>query len=279
MKASSHMMWAGALGLALLGVAVSVNAQERGTFRESGGVQVQSAPARLTLDLDDAPLRDVLKTIAERSGVSLVYAASSLPLDKRVTVHLRGVTVQDALREALRGTNTDVREAPNGQLMLVKHVEREEAILPPEFAPGSITGRVADSASRVSVIRAMVSMDGGAKRATTDDEGRYRLADVTTGAHTLTVRRIGYAPAERLVMVPDGGTIVADIALAAVASRLNEVVTTVTGPQRRLEVGNVFGVIDADSVVRSAPIANLGELINARVPGVQVLMNGGLTGS
>jgi len=76
MKASSHMMWAGALGLALLGVAVSVNAQERGAFRESSGVQVQSAPARLTLDLDDVPLRDVLKTIAERSGVSLVYAAS-----------------------------------------------------------------------------------------------------------------------------------------------------------------------------------------------------------
>jgi TonB-linked SusC/RagA family outer membrane protein len=272
------MMWARALGLALLGMAVSANAQERGAFRESSGLQVQSGTARMTLDLDDVPLRDALKTLAARGGVPLVYAASALPLDKHVTVHVRDASVRDALREALRGTNTDVREAPNGQLMLVKRVEREEAILPPELAPGSITGRVTDSASGVSVIRAVVSMDGSAKRATTDDDGRYRLNEVAAGAHTIAVRRIGYAPAERLVMVPDAGSTVADFALAAVASRLNEVVTTVTGPQRRLEIANVIGRIDADSVVREAPVATLSDLLNARVPGTQIVLNGGMTG-
>jgi TonB-dependent SusC/RagA subfamily outer membrane receptor len=64
-----------------------------------------------------------------------------------------------------------------------------------------------------------------------------------------------------------------------VASRLTEVVTTVTGPQRRLEVGNVIGAIDADSVVRSAPVTSLSDLINARVPGTQVVLNNGLTGT
>jgi hypothetical protein len=215
MKASSRTMRAGALGIVLLGMPMMGNAQKGIAFREEGGMQAQSAPVRVTLDLDDVPLRDALKTIAERGGVSLVYAASALPLDRRVTVHVRESSVRDALREALRGTNTDVREAPNGQLMLVKHVEREEAILPPEFAPGSISGRVTDSASRVAVIRAVVSVDDGARRTTTDDEGRYRLTDIAAGAHTLAVRRIGYAPAERLVMVPDGGSIVADFALGA----------------------------------------------------------------
>jgi hypothetical protein len=229
MKASSRTMWAGALGVALLGVTVSVNAQERGAFRGSSGVQAQAASTRLTLDLDDVPLRDALKTIAAHGGVSLVYAASALPLDKHVTVHVRDVSVRDALREALRGTNTDVRDGPNGQWMLVKHVEREEAILPPELAPGSITGRVTDSASGVAVIRALVSVEDGARRATTDDDGRYRLTDVAVGAHTIAVRRIGYAPAERLVMVLDGANVNADFALRAVASRLNEVVTTVPG--------------------------------------------------
>ncbi|HEX6048605.1 MAG TPA: SusC/RagA family TonB-linked outer membrane protein [Gemmatimonadaceae bacterium] len=279
MKATSRTMWMGLSGLALLGAPMPGTAQDAGAFREGRSAVVQEAPARLTLDLDDVSLRDALKTISSRSGVVLVYAASSLPLDRRVTLHLRDATVRDALREALRGTDTDVRDAPNGQLMLVKHVEREEAILPPEFAPGSISGRVTDSASRIAVIRAVVTMDGGAMHATTDDEGRYRLTDVAAGAHTLTVRRIGYAPAERLVMVPDGATIVADFPLAAVASRLNEVVTTVTGPQRRLEVGNVIAVIDADSVVRSSPVTSLSDLINARVPGAQVVLNNGMAGT
>ena len=254
MKASSRTMCWGVLGLVLLGAPAPGSAQD-GAFREGHGAQVQAAPARLTIDLDDVTLRDALKTISARSGVTLVYSASALPLERRITLHLSDVTVYDALREALRGTDTDVRDTPNGQLMLVRRAVHEEALLPPELAPGSITGRVTDSASRVAVIRAVVSVDGDAKRATTDDEGRYRLSDVATGAHVLTVRRIGYAPTERLVMVPDGGNVVADFTLAAVASRLADVVTTVTGPQRRLEVGNVIGVIDADSVVRSAPIA------------------------
>lgn len=279
MKASSRRMWMGVIGLALLAAPAAGSAQRSSAFHEERGTTAQATPARLTLDLDDVSLRDALKTISSRSGVSLAYSASSVPLERRVTLHLRDATVPDALREALRGTDVDVREAPNGQLMLVRRAEHEEVPLPPDFAPGSITGRVTDSASHVAVIRAVVSMDGDARHAMTDDAGRYRLGDVAAGAHTLTVRRIGYAPAERLIMVPDGATVVADFALAAVASRLNEVITTVTGPQRRLEVGNVIGVIDADSLVREAPIANLGELINARVPGAQVLMNGGLTGS
>lgn len=279
MKASSRMMWTGVFGLVMFGVPTPGSAQDGGAFREGRGVALQTAAARLTLDLDDVSLRDALKTISSRSGVSLVYAASSLPLDRRVTLHLRDATVRDALREALRGTDVDVRESSNGQLMLVRRAERDETLLPPEFAPGSITGRVTDSASRVAVVRAMVSIEGGARRATTDDEGRFRLAEVAVGAHTVTVRRIGYAPAERLIMVPDGANVVADFALAAVASRLNEVVTTVTGPQRRLEVGNVIGVIDADSVVRSSPVNSLSDLINARVPGAQVVLNNGMAGT
>jgi TonB-linked SusC/RagA family outer membrane protein len=279
MRASSRTVWAGALGLVLLGMSVPGSAQGGAAFREGSGTRAQTAPVRLTLDLDDVPLRDALKMIAARSGVSLVYAASALPLDRRVTVHVRDASVHDALREALRGTGTDVRETPSGQLMLVRRVEHEEALLPLELAPGSISGRVTDSTNRAPVIRAVVSMDDGERRATTDDEGRFRLTDVAVGARTVSVRRIGYAPAERLVMVPDGGNIVADFALAAVASRLNEVVTTVTGPQRRLEVGNAIGVIDADSVVKSAPVTSLSDLINARVPGTQVVLNNGMTGT
>jgi TonB-dependent SusC/RagA subfamily outer membrane receptor len=93
------------------------------------------------------------------------------------------------------------------------------------------------------------------------------------------VRRLGYVPAERSVIVSDGAIVTLDMALAPAPSRLEEVVTTVTGAQRRVEVGNVIGTINADSVMREAPVSSLTDMLNARVPGAQVVLNGGFTGS
>ena len=64
MQASWRMMLTTAFGLALLEMPVASSAQGSGAFREGRGAEVQTAPVRLTLDLDDLPLRDVLKTIA-----------------------------------------------------------------------------------------------------------------------------------------------------------------------------------------------------------------------
>jgi TonB-dependent SusC/RagA subfamily outer membrane receptor len=253
-------------------------AQEGSAYRASE--RTPAAPRRVTLELTDVPLRDALKAVASQGGVSLIYASSTVPLDRRVSLQLRAVSVEDALRGALRGTDVDVRETASGQLMLVPRPARADSADSKRVVEaGGIAGRVTDAATGAPVVRAVVGVDGGRWRASTDEEGRYRLTEIPGGVHAVGVRRIGYAPADRTVLVSDGATASLDFALAAVASRLTEVVTTVTGPQRRLEVGNVIGAIDADSVVRSAPVTSLSDLLNARVPGTQVVLNNGLTGT
>jgi Outer membrane receptor for ferrienterochelin and colicins len=239
-----------------------------------------TASHRVTLDLTDVPLRDALKAVASQSGVSLIYASSTVPLDRRVSLQLRAVSVEDALRGALRGTDVDVRETASGQLMLVRRAARPDSDdSKSPTAAGSIAGRVTDATTSAPVIRAIVVLDNARRQASTDESGAYHLADVVAGEHTIEVRRLGYGPGTRTVVVADGASATADFALTPVASRLTEVVTTVTGPQRRLEIGNVIGAIDADSVVRSAPVTSLSDLINARVPGTQVVLNNGLSGT
>jgi TonB-dependent SusC/RagA subfamily outer membrane receptor len=255
-----------------------VRAQEGNAYRAAE--RPSTAPRRVTLDLTDVPLRDALKAVASQGGVSLIYASSTVPLDRRISLQLRAVSVEDALRGALRGTDVDVRETTSGQLLLVRRPAGVDSADSKRLVEaGAIAGRVTDAAAGAPVVRAVVGVDGGTWRASTDDEGRYRLTDIPAGVHAVGVRRIGYAPADRMTLVADGATATLDFALAAVASRLTEVVTTVTGPQRRLEVGNVIGAIDADSVVRSAPVTSLSDLLNARVPGTQVVLNNGLTGT
>ncbi|HEX9483085.1 MAG TPA: TonB-dependent receptor plug domain-containing protein, partial [Gemmatimonadaceae bacterium] len=242
------------------------------------GERSVTSPRLVTLDLSDVPLREALKAVARQSGVSLIYASNTVPLERRVSLHVQAASVDAALRDALRETDAEPRETASGQVMLVKRSARPASERSERVLVGSISGRVIDSAGGTAVVRATVTVDG-ARRTTTDDDGRYRFADVRAGAHVVEIRRIGYAPISRSVMVSDGVASAADFVLTRVASQLEEVVMTVTGPQRRLEVGNAIGRIQADSVVRDAPVTSLSDLINARVPGTQVIIGNGLSGS
>jgi TonB-linked SusC/RagA family outer membrane protein len=280
MRASSRIGWPGVLSLMSLCLAAPLRAQDSGAYRTSVTERTTATPRRVTLDLSDVPLRDALRAVASQGGVSLMYASSTVPLEHRVSLRVHAVSVEEALRDALRGTDAEVRESSSGQMMLVKRTSQAESSADKKVpALGGIGGRITDSTTGTAVPRAVVSMDDGSRQTSTDDRGQYHLSDVPAGPHTVDVRRIGYAPAKRAITVSDGGTTTADFMLTPVASRLDEVVTTVTGPQRRLEVGNVIGAVDADSIVRAAPVTSLSDLINARVPGIQVVLNNGLTGT
>ena len=61
-----------------------------------------------------------------------------------------------------------------------------------------------------------------------------------------------------------------DFTLAPAVVQLQEVVTTATGEQRRVELGNSVGVINVAGRVEEAPIKNMGDLLTAKAPGVQV---------
>lgn len=61
-----------------------------------------------------------------------------------------------------------------------------------------------------------------------------------------------------------------EFTLQSVAVKLNAVVSTATGPARRVEMGNSIPVVDAVTETKLKPIANLQDLLNARAPGVQL---------
>ncbi|MCC6773543.1 MAG: SusC/RagA family TonB-linked outer membrane protein, partial [Gemmatimonadaceae bacterium] len=61
-----------------------------------------------------------------------------------------------------------------------------------------------------------------------------------------------------------------DFAMSAVAMTLNPVVTTATGQQRRVEVGNAIAQVDATALVESRAVSGMGDLLTSRAAGVLV---------
>src|SRR5436309_12476640 len=77
---------------------------------------------------------------------------------------------------------------------------------------GTISGSVADSTG-AGLANSTIQMQGTALHAATDDNGKYRLANVPPGTYTLRVLLLGYRSASRSVMVGAGTTVEASFVL------------------------------------------------------------------
>jgi TonB-linked SusC/RagA family outer membrane protein len=137
--------------------------------------------------------------------------------------------------------------------------------------PGSITGRVSDAANGQPIAAAQVNVVGTSLGASTNDQGQYTLRGVSPGRVDVRVLRVGFAEQRQTTTVSGAQATTLNLQMRAVAVTLNPVVTTATGEQRRVEVGNSIAQLDAAKVVETRAVSNMADLLNARAPGVQVI--------
>jgi TonB-linked SusC/RagA family outer membrane protein len=142
---------------------------------------------------------------------------------------------------------------------------------------GTITGRVTDAANGQPVAAAQINVVGTNAGAQTNDNGEYTIRGVRVGTVEVRTLRVGFSEQRQQVTVADGQTVTLNFQLNAVAVMLNPVVTTATGEERRVEVGNAIARVDAASVTEHKPVSTVEDVLTARAPGVQV-MQGTQTG-
>ena len=144
---------------------------------------------------------------------------------------------------------------------------------------GSIGGVVTDEATGDPLEAARVILVGPNRIEATNREGRYTFRNIAPGSHQIRVLRLGYRPATDSAAVAPGETVALDFALAPAPVQLDEIVTTATGQQSKLEIGNAVSTIEASKVAEEAPITEFGNLLTGRAAGVQVLKSSGATGT
>ncbi|CAN5750447.1 SusC/RagA family TonB-linked outer membrane protein [soil metagenome] len=148
-----------------------------------------------------------------------------------------------------------------------------------EAQDASIGGQVTDEATGQPLEAARVVLTGIDRIEATNQEGRYLFRNVAPGSYAVRVLRLGYRPRTGSANVAPGENVTLDFALTGAPVQLDEIVTTATGEQRKLEVGNVVATIDAARIAEESPIAEFGNLLSGRAAGVQVQKTGGTTGT
>jgi TonB-dependent SusC/RagA subfamily outer membrane receptor len=144
---------------------------------------------------------------------------------------------------------------------------------------GTIIGRVIDRGTSQPIASAQITILGTRLGTLTDAQGRYRVAGVAPGSTQVRAQRVGYEAATQTVAVTGGSEVTADFSLNARAISIDEVVVTATGEtQRARESGVLTGRINTDSI-NLAPVTSASDLLQSRVPGVEVLPSSGTAGA
>ncbi len=146
-------------------------------------------------------------------------------------------------------------------------------------ATGTITGRVTDSSTQRPMDNAQISIPGSGIGALANAAGQYLLLNVPAGEHRVQVQLIGYAVVEQVVTVASGQTAVLNFQLSRSAIELGEIVITGAGQAtERRRLGNTVQAISV-SEIENAPVVSASEVLQARIPGVDVQTTGGHAGS
>lgn len=260
------------LSTAVFAQDVASNTDGRRAARETAAMLARP----VSLHLEHASLKRTIDTLGALSNVRIAYSLDVLDVyPSLVNISVEHVALGVVLEHVLSGTRLHVVGLANGRLAIA---EREDSSVV-QNGDGNVTGRVVDSTTGRGLMGATIKIAGMKRSGVTTDSGRFVLRGIPAGDRTLIVKLFGYRPSESHVTVHEGEETAIRISLAAVPNVLSDVVTTATGLQQRLRVGNDITIINADSVLRVSPVTNVTQLLENRVPGLVVQHTTGIPGA
>ncbi|HVH12935.1 MAG TPA: SusC/RagA family TonB-linked outer membrane protein, partial [Longimicrobium sp.] len=142
---------------------------------------------------------------------------------------------------------------------------------------GTIRGTVTEQGSGQPLQGVRVSVVGTNQTVVTNQEGRFALTNVAAGQRTVRAARIGFATGTRTVTV-GAQPAEANFTLAADVLGLDELIVVGYGQtERRMAPGSIASVRADDAA--ETPVAQVDEVLQGRMAGVQVVQNSGVPGA
>ena len=220
----------------------------------------------------DVPLQKVLEAIRKQSGYIFFYKENILQDAKPVTIAVKNVTVDEAVRQALK--DQPFQYYITSKTVVIskkKETTKGENELAPEPPLIDIQGRVLNE--KGEPVLASITVKGSTKGTTTNKDGWFALAGIEENA-ILIISGVGIETTE---IKPEGKTQL-EIAVKISVKALDDVQMIAYGSTtKRFSTGNISSVKSVD--LEKQPVNNPLLALEGRVPGLFITQATGLPGS
>lgn len=218
-----------------------------------------SQTAKLSLDVKNGTISQVIKEIEKQSEFTFVYNVNEVNLNKEVSVNFKNQSITEVLEELFGNNSLGYKITGRHIALFVKDLQQQNSI--------KIKGTVTDEKGE-PVIGANVFIAGTTNGAVSDVDGRFEL--LVPANSILKVSYIGYI--DQKVKIVDGKQSYA-IVLKENSETLDEVVVVGYGSQKKSNItGSVASIRTSDYNDLNMDVTNV---LQGRVAGVNVT-NGGI---
>ncbi len=237
-----------------------------------------SQKTKLSLDLENVSISDVLKAIESQSEFVFIYENDALKFDKKVSINVNESSVDKILAQILENTGTSF-EIVEKQIVITKNAPVTELqTLTPKFEnesqqpqkkqiSGSVTDKNGASLPGVSIV-----VKGTTIGIISDEGGKFTLS-VPIDANTLVFSFVGMKTQEVKLV----GKTSINIVMVEEIAEIEEVVAVGYGTQKKINLtGAVASVVSKTLTTRAS--TNSSDLLQGRLPGLEIIQPTGQPG-
>ncbi|MFA4870685.1 MAG: TonB-dependent receptor [Pedobacter sp.] len=227
--------------------------------------------AQVSVNGSGMPLLEVIKSLKKQTGYDFFYSDQSVKKARPVTVNLKNVSLELALKTCLDAQYLTFKIDERTVIIKEKSVNLLDKAV--EYIQNlKITGKVNDEKG-MPIPGVTVKVKGTNTSVITDKMGSFRM-DVTHPNSVLVFSYIGY---ENLELELKNRTSLV-ITLKESPTKLDDVVIIGYGQVRRGDLTGAVATVDIKSFEK-APVATFDQALAGRIAGVQVSGNDGQPGS
>lgn len=227
-----------------------------------------SQSARLSLDMENATVQEVLSAIEQKSSFYFTYNMKQVNAYRKVSLKAEDKSVSDVLNQLFAGES--VKYTINDKHIVLYKADAKDASLMSVQQSRKITGTVTDPSGE-PIIGANIVESGTTNGTISDMDGRFAL-DIT-GTKGLIVSYIGYI--QKTVKL-DKQNVLA-IVLEEDTKKLDEVVVIGYGTQKKSDVSGSVTTVSGEKLA-NLPTAGAAEALQGMAPGLSVNFGTGAPG-
>ncbi len=218
---------------------------------------------KISLKAKNAPLEKVLSEIERQSGYSFWYKSSLLKNADKISIELKEVNIEEALKKCLDSQGFDYFIVERTIIIKQKGEVADYQAPPP---PTPLKGRVT-AADGTPLIGVNVVIKNTRKGTTTDANGNFSIT--VNNGEVLVFSYMGYDAKE----LEFNGQPFVEVNLSESKVVLGDIVVVGYGKQNRAALTSAISTVKAEDLNRGA-ISDVGQLLQGKVPGLNISASG-----
>jgi len=241
------------------------------SLSQAFAVDSYSQQTKLSLDLKNAKVEDVLDKIEKSSEFYFMYNKGMVDVERKIDIQVEGKGINQILDKVFENTGISY-SIKDRQILLINNSMVKYGAESNAQQQKSISGKVTDS-SGGSLPGVSVVVKGTTTGVITDGDGKYSLSKVPDNA-ILQFSFVGMKTQEIVV----GNKTTINVTLAEETLGIEEVVAIGYGTQKKRDVSGAVETVKS-SELETSITSNFAQTLQGKVSGVQLIQSTGQPGA